>query len=84
MDSALALTTATTGADTRSLPCLRPSLGKSPTTRYAWVRMQPIQRVPIGTSITCIAVYAEAFWRNENGADAAQAVGAKIRHMVGP
>jgi monoamine oxidase len=30
------------------------------------VRMQLTQRVPMGTSIKCIAVYPEAFWRNEN------------------
>jgi monoamine oxidase len=31
------------------------------------VRMQMTQRVPMGTSIKCLAVYPEAFWRNENG-----------------
>lgn len=31
------------------------------------VRMQLTQRVPMGTSIKCIAVYPEAFWRNEDG-----------------
>ena len=30
------------------------------------VRMQMTQRVPMGTSIKCLAVYPEAFWRNEN------------------
>jgi monoamine oxidase len=29
--------------------------------------MQMTQRVPMGTSIKCIAVYPEAFWRHENG-----------------
>lgn len=31
------------------------------------VRMQLTQRVPMGTSIKCLAVYPEAFWRNDNG-----------------
>ncbi len=31
------------------------------------VRMQLTQRVPMGTSIKCLAVYPEAFWRHENG-----------------
>jgi monoamine oxidase len=31
------------------------------------VRMQMTQRVPMGTSIKCLAVYPEAFWRHENG-----------------
>ena len=31
------------------------------------VRLQMTQRVPMGTSIKCIAVYPEAFWRNESG-----------------
>jgi L-amino acid dehydrogenase len=30
------------------------------------VRMQLTQRVPMGTSIKCLAVYPEAFWRTEN------------------
>ncbi len=30
-------------------------------------RMQLVQRVPMGTSIKCLAVYEEAFWRAEQG-----------------
>ena len=32
------------------------------------VRMQMTQRVPMGTSIKCLAVYPEAFWRKDGGA----------------